>query len=122
MMYMNFIGKGKVLLESLIKTRKLDMGFALAGLLMGIFFGWSILEIFIFVIFIWSIIGPIRSQYLAWMAAFFLLLTAILLAFGEKEWAEEFSISVYYLLVMTVVRGIIEARKDEKNEYAGNKP
>lgn len=113
MILINFIKGGKGSIKSFVKNRKLDIGFILAGLFIGVFFGWNALEISFFLIFIWSIIGPIQSRYLAWLAIFFLSLTALLLVFGEKEWAEEFSIFVYYLLVMVVVRGIIEMKNDE---------
>lgn len=100
-------------IETFIRERKLDAGFLLAGILLGVFFNWSIVEIAIFLVFIWSIIGPVPSRYLAWPALFFLSFTPILLMFGRNEQAETYAIYAYYFLVMAVIRGIIEVRKGE---------
>lgn len=101
------------LIETFVKGRKLDMGFLLVGILLGVFFGWNMVEVAIFVIFIWSIIGPIQSRHLAWPALFFLSFTPILLILGRKVQAEEFAIYAYYFLVMAVIRGIIEVRTEK---------
>ncbi|MDO8566263.1 MAG: hypothetical protein Q7S04_03710 [Candidatus Moranbacteria bacterium] len=103
-------------IETFVKGRKLDMGFLLAGVLLGIFFSWNIVEIAIFAVFIWSIIGPIQSRYLAWPALFFLAFTPILLTLGRKVQAEEFAIYAYYFLVMAVIRGIIEVRSESDDD------
>ncbi len=105
----------KMDIEVFMKRRLWDIGFLVAGIAMGIYFRWSVIEISIFLIFVWSILGSIVSRYLAWPAILFLILTAVTLFFGKKELAEEFSIYAYYFLVMTVIRGIIEART-EKDE------
>lgn len=110
----------KIDVEVFVKRRIWDIGVLIAGIVMGIYFQWNIIEILIFLIFVWSILGPIVSRYLAWPAILFLILTAATLFFGKKELAEEFSIYAYYFLVMTVIRGIIEART-EKNESVPEK-
>jgi hypothetical protein len=103
-------------IETFVRERKLDAGFLLAGILLGVFFNWNIVEIAIFLVFIWSIIGPIQSRYLAWPALFFLSFTPVLLAIGREEQAETYAIYAYYFLVMAVIRGIIEIRKGEDTE------
>lgn len=108
-------------IEAFMKSRKLDMGFLLAGTLLGVFFGWNIVEIAIFLVFIWSIIGPIASRHLAWPALFFLAFTPILLTLGRKVQAEEFAIYAYYFLVMAVIRGIIEVRSESNDNQIPEK-
>lgn len=103
-------------LYQFIKNRKKDIFFVGAAFLLGILFEWHIVQITIFVIFVWSIIGPIASRYLAWPSLFFLLLTPGLMALGRREQAEEFAIYAYYFLVMTVIRGIIEIRSESAEE------
>lgn len=103
-------------IENFVKSRKLDVGILLIGVLLGIFFNWNIVEIAIFLVFIWSIIGPIPSRYLAWPTLFFLSFTPILLSLGRKEQAEEYAIYAYYFMVMAVIRGIIEIWREKKDE------
>lgn len=100
-------------IETFVRERKLDAGFLLVGILLGVFFNWNIVEIAIFLVFIWSIIGPIQSRYLALPALFFLSFTPVLLAIGRKEQAEIYAIYAYYFLVMAVIRGIIEVRNNK---------
>lgn len=97
-----------------ILRRKKDAAFVLFGILLGVLFEWTAVEIMIFSIFIWSILGPIYSRYLAWPALFFLVFTPILQVLERKEQAEEFAIYAYYFLVMIVIRGIIEIRQETK--------
>lgn len=111
---MNYTKEKADLIETFVRGRKLDMGFLLAGILLGVFFGWNIVEILIFSIFIWSIIGPIPSRYLAWPALFFLSFTPILLVLERKAQAEEYAIYAYYFLVMVVIRAIIEVRGEKE--------
>jgi hypothetical protein len=101
--------------ESFVKQRKIDALIVLMGIILGVFFGWNIVEIAIFAVFIWSIVGPIKSRYLAWPALFFLAFTPILLIIKRDAQAEEFAVYAYYFLAMAVIRGIIEVRR-EKNE------
>lgn len=99
-------------LENYIFSRKTDFVFLLAAIILGVSFEWNIVEIAIFAVFIWSILGPIASRYLAWPALFFLAFTPVLLLFDRDVQAEEFAVYAYYFLVMAVVRGIIEVREE----------
>jgi hypothetical protein len=98
-----------------MRNRKKDILFVVIGFFLGVLFEWNIVEIAIFAVFIWSIIGPIASRYLAWPALFFLSFTPILLAVGRKVQAEEYAIYAYYFLVMAVIRGIIEVREENND-------
>lgn len=101
-------------IETFVSHRKVDIAILLAGVFLGIFLDWSVVEITFFSVFIWSILGPISSRLLAYPALFFLLLTPILLALDREVRAEEFAIYAYYFLAMTVIRGIIEVRAEKK--------
>lgn len=94
----------------------MDAGLLLAGIVFGIIFDWDVIEIAFFAVFIWSIVGPIASRYLALLALFFLSFTPVLLAIGRGTRAEEFAVYAYYFLVMAVIRGVIEVRAEQKTE------
>lgn len=96
------------------KRRRVDVGFVLAGILLGIFLGWNIVQVAIFAVFIWSILGPIPSRLLAVPALFFLSIVPFLLLAKMDDQAEEYAIYAYYFLVMAVIRGIIEIRSEKE--------
>jgi len=104
-----------------IRNRKKDLLFIVMGFFLGILFEWNIVEIAIFLVFIWSIIGPIQSRYLALPALFFLSFTPILLVVGRKAQAEEFAIYAYYFLVMAVIRAVIEVRSEKNDDESSEK-
>lgn len=97
------------------KRRRIDVGFVLVGILLGVFLGWNIVQVAIFGVFIWSILGPIPARLLAGPALFFLSLAPFLLLLKMEDQAEEYAIYAYYFLVMAVIRGIIEIRTDKEN-------
>ena len=96
--------------------RKVDVGLVVAGIIFGTLLDWDVIEIIFFAVFIWSIVGPIASRYLALPALFFLAFTPILLALDREARAEEFAVYAYYFLVMAVIRGIIEVRSKKNDE------
>ena len=95
--------------------RNIDIGITVIAIVLGIYLGWGNMEILIFGIFIWSILRSISSQHMAIPALFFLSITPFLLILERKEKAEEFAIYAYYFLVLAVIMGIYEIRKDEKD-------
>lgn len=101
-------------LKEFVMRRKVDVGFLFAGIVFGTLLNWDVIEIIFFAVFIWSIVGPIASRYLALPALFFLAFTPILLVLDREARAEEFAIYAYYFLVMAVIRGLIELRGDIK--------
>lgn len=96
--------------------RKYDVAFMIAGVFLGIWFNWTTVEILIFLVFLWSILGPIASRFLALPALFFLVTVPVLLTLKRDERAEEFAVYAYYFLVMAVIRAIIEVRNEGKEE------
>lgn len=102
-------------LKEFFGDRKVALLYVFLGIIVGVYFDWNMIEILIFLIFLWSLLGPIPSRYLAGAAAFFLACTPILHLLKRPERAEEFSVYAYYFLVMAVIRAIVEIRtpKDE---------
>lgn len=103
-------------LQHFFEERKIDLLFLVCGAALGIIFDWTIVEIIIFLCFLWSFLGPISSRLLAGFAVFFLLFVPIFLVFDRMDRAEEFSVYMYYFLVMTVIRAIIELRMEERKK------
>lgn len=101
-------------LKSFIIKRKFDIILLFVGCLIGVYFHWSVLQIFVFLALLSSLLLPIRSQYLARVALFLLIITAVLLVFEEKKLAEEAAIYTYYFLIGVVIRLFIEIRKEKE--------
>lgn len=100
-------------LMEFFKARKIDIFLLLIGGFMGIYFSWSYFEIALFLIFLWSILGPIKSCYLSRAAIFLLILIPIVLMFENRSAAEIVSVYCFYFLVMAVIRAIIEIRNEK---------
>ncbi|QQS61217.1 MAG: hypothetical protein IPN70_05020 [Candidatus Moraniibacteriota bacterium] len=99
---------------SLWKEKKLHAIFMILGVIMGAFFQWDLVEIFIFFIFLWSIMEKVPSRMLAIPALIFLCATPLLLVFEREDQAEAYAVYAYYFLVMAVIRAVSELREDEK--------
>lgn len=97
-----------------IRHRKADVGLLFAGVLLGVLFDWNIVEITIFSVFIWSILGPISTRTLAAAALFFLSVVPFLLVLDREDQAEQYAIYAYYFLVMTVIRAVIDRHVEKK--------
>ncbi len=111
--------KWEGLVRSYVASRKIDFLFLGASILLGVYFNWNVVEIAIFTVFIWSLIGPIPSRFLAVPALFFLVLTPVLLILEREDQAEEFSIYAYFFFIMAVIRGIIEIRQGNIKKKGG---
>lgn len=90
-----------------------NIGIFVIALAMGIYFQWTIMEILIFLIFIGIILRSVSSRILAMPALFFLVLTPFMLIFKQDDWAEKMAIYAYYFLIMAVIMGIREVRKED---------
>lgn len=101
---------------SFLRSRKLDMAFLVTGLGIGLYYDWTTVQVVFFLLFLWSILGPIASRILALATLVFFSLVPVLLAFKRPERAEEFAIYAYYFLVMAVVRAVIEVRTEVDEE------
>ena len=72
-----------------IVRRKIDVSILFIGIFIGIFFGWGLAEVIFFSVFIWSIIGPIQSKWLALFAAIFLFSSPVLFLLDFDNQAED---------------------------------
>ena len=78
----------------------------------GAFLGWDLLKNIIPAIFVvWVILNPIQSKQYATLALIFLITTPVFIALKLDTYAELASIYVYYLLILTVVYAINEAKR-----------
>ena len=93
--------------------KALNIGLFVAALFMGIYFKWKIMEILIFLIFLGIILRPVGSRVMAVPALFFLVLTPFALILKQESLAETFAIYAYYFLVMAVIMGIYEVRREK---------
>jgi hypothetical protein len=104
----------KELMKKIFKKRNVDIFFVAIAVLMGAYFDWQIIEMIIFGIFIWIILNPVPSRLTAVPALAFLIATPFLLIFKKEILAEQAAIYAYYFLIMSVIMGIYEIRKEEK--------
>jgi len=107
------------LLKKLFSKPVIDGAFVVIVFAMGFFLHWKIYEIALFSLFIWIILNPISSRYLAFGAICFLILTPLFLIGGKKIIADQLAIFAYYFLIMAVMMGIYEVRKD-RSEFANS--
>lgn len=98
-----------------LTERNINIAATIIGIAIGVYLDWEVMEILIFGIFIWSVLGHIPSRILAIPALIFLSIMPFLLVSGRKDRAEEFAIYAYYFLVITVIMGIYELRRDKLN-------
>lgn len=105
----------KINFRKLLVENKKDIALVICAIAIGIFYGWSNMEVIIFALFISSILNPIPIRFFASLALFFLILTPVLLIIKGDLRAEEFAVYSYYFLIMAVIMGLIEIRKEKKN-------
>lgn len=90
----------------------------LLSLGLGIYLGWKILEIAIFVIFVLIILRPLPSKFPAALALISLIAVPIFLVFGQENISEQMAIYAYYFLIMSVMMGIYEIWQEDKKDKA----
>lgn len=75
---------------------------------MGLYFQWEIANLIFFLILLRLIIHPVSSRFPAGAAIAFLAITALLLVFKEKDWAENTAIWAYYSMILIVIMAMME--------------
>lgn len=110
----------KNIIEKISRKKIIDTFFVAVVITMGIFLHWKMTEIAIFSLFIWIILNPISSQYLAVGAIFFLILTPFFMVFKKDIIANQLAIYAYYFLIMTVIMGIYEIWKENRGKKQSN--
>jgi hypothetical protein len=92
---------------------KKDLLVVLAGILMGTWFGWDIMEILLFALLIVAVLKGFSSRIMILPAILFLCLVIILLALDRSAQAEEFSIYTYYFMGISLILALIESWRGE---------
>ncbi len=103
-------------IKKITSKKILNICIFLAGLGMGVYFRWGIMNTFIFCIFIGIILKPVSSRILVFPALFFLILAPFALIFKKDIIAENFAIYAYYFLIMATIMGIYEIRENENGD------
>lgn len=101
------------------RERRTDALFLAAGILLGVWLGWDIIELAVFAVLVWAILGPISVRILAAVALFFLSVTPFLLVLDRADQAEQYAVYAYYFLVIAVVRGILDLRAEKLTNAKG---
>lgn len=99
--------------QSSMLSRKWEGGYLILGLGLGLYFNWTAVEILFFLFFLWTLLGPIASRYLALLTIVFFSFVPFLLIFKRPERAEEFAIYAYYFFGMAVLRAILEVKAEQ---------
>jgi hypothetical protein len=108
------VNNNLMLKKLLLNKKTLDILIFAIALGMGIYFKWTAMQIITFLIFIGIILRPVSSRILAVPALFFLIITPFFLIFKKDLWAESSAIYAYYFLIMAVIMGIYEVRKEKE--------
>lgn len=107
------LNKVKRLINNLTPNQLFDIFFTALAMFLGVYFKWSAQEIIVFGFFIWIILNPVSSRTVAIPAMFFLSLTPLFLMVGSESYSEKSAIYAYYFLVMAMIMGIYEVRKNK---------
>ena len=86
------------------------------SLFMGVYLGWNIFEIVIFLIFIYVILYPVSSRQAVFPAVILLFIAPFFLIFKKDNLAEQVAIYAYYFLIMAVFMGIYELWKGDSEK------
>lgn len=98
--------------KGIFAKRNKDIFFLALAIALGVYLNFKTTEVIIFAIFIWVILNPVSSRYLAMPALGFLILAPFFLIFKQDLIAEQLAIYAYYFFVIAVIMGIYEIRKD----------
>ncbi|MFC1608611.1 hypothetical protein ACFL2R_00555 [Patescibacteria group bacterium] len=106
--------KEKDRIVEFLKGNRVGLSFLVVAILIGVLLGWTDMEILIFTVFIGIILRPVSSRYLAIPAVCFLVLSMLMMILNNESRADEFAIYTYYFLIMAVVMGFYEIRRERK--------
>jgi hypothetical protein len=103
------------MLKNILFSKKfLNITILILALAMGVYFKWTPAQIITFLIFIGIILRPVSSRIMAVPALLLLIFTPFFLIFKQEAWAESVAIYAYYFLIMAVIMGIYEVRKEDR--------
>lgn len=108
--FKNYFEKDNIF--SQVHPRK-DLLLVLGAVIMGTWFGWGIVEIFVFALLIFSVLRGVSSRLMILPAILFLVLVVFLLLFERNAQAEEFSVYAYYFLGIAIILALKETWRSE---------
>ena len=97
--------------SGLIK-KYLDFCIIIFSALLGLYLGWGILDILMFLFTVWVILNPVSSKFLARVTLLILLFIPILLAIHVYDRADQFTVLAYNFMVLTIIMMIIELKTE----------
>ena len=100
-------------LNRYLTKKYFDYGLTLLSILLGFFLNWEIQNILVFSFVIWIILNPIASRILARIALYCLAFIPLLLLINRVDRAEQLAILAYYFLILTIITGMIEFKKEQ---------
>jgi len=101
-------------LLNFIFRKKIDIAIAIIAIAMGSYLVWKIEDIIVFAIFIWIIMNPVSSRYLAYFTIIFFVVCPILLILKNGDWAETVAVYAYYSLAMTTLMIFYEFQNENE--------
>jgi len=102
------------IIKRYILKKKVDFSFLVVVAVMGIYFQWDFLDILALGLFIWIILNPVKSRYLAYGALGLLSLIPVFLVFNQEKLAEHIAIYAYYFLIFMVMMAVYELKNEPK--------
>lgn len=98
--------------KKVFTKRNKSIFFLALAIALGIYLDFKLIEVLIFVIFIWTILNPVAIRYLIIPAFGLLMLAAVFLIFDQRIQAEQAAVYAFYFLIMVAFMGIHEIRKN----------
>lgn len=87
----------------------------LFSIAMGVYFQWEVANFIFFIFFIFLLLHPISSRFVASGAIIFLIATAILLMAKQNNLAETSAIWAYYCMIFTATLAFHELRLEKED-------
>lgn len=100
-------------IEEYFIKKYLDCFLLTLALIVAIYVDWGIKETAAGLLALFILLNPIKSEFFAKGALYFLVLTPVALVLGREGKAEKLAIIVYGMLVATVVMAIWEMGKEK---------
>lgn len=99
-----------------MRQRIINIVFLFIALAMGIYLKLTVWDILTLLIFTGVILNPVSSKIIAIPALFLLIFSPLALIFKKIYLSEQLAIYAYYFLILAVIMGIYELKKDSQQK------
>lgn len=99
-----------------MRQRIINIVFLFIALAMGIHLKLTVWDILTLLIFTGVILNPVSSKIIAIPALFLLIFSPLALIFKKIYLSEQLAIYAYYFLILAVIMGIYELKKDSQQK------